>query len=549
MAPDQLKGFRVLGGRWQVRQGELSFSGARGDKIVSKLPAFRDGEVGVEVYIPDRSLTNAGLIVRADRAEAGADRFDGYEVAINAAEQSVLLGRHRQNFERLQTAPCEVPTGQWVSLVVKLSGSVIEVSVNGKNILRYDDGRASLPAGAVGLRQWQREARYRNVWVKSGGRTQPLVFEAVSNESLNVSGTWRPVRSGEAKGTFALETDRPFVGRQSQRLTFDEGMGQVGVENQGLNRWGMYFAEGKPYEGVLWVRSAVDTELFVALESRDGSQQLAEERLSVRSGEWQRLGFTLTPKVAGSGRLAVTLRNPGSVALGYAFLQPGDWGRFKGLPVRRDVAEALIDQGVTVLRYGGSMVNHAEYRWKKMIGPRDRRPPCTRHLVSVLVERLGHPRLHELLRGGRVSRPFPAFNMDETPQDMADFVDTPTAPPTANGAGAGPPTAIPSHTTPVPGTWQRGTDRRELLREVQTAGRSDLGKDPEFILVVGDFDYRRAIRDPFRFRGARADHDPGHPAEDPGTGQGTRARGLVRRPCGHGRPAARRYLRRHALLH
>ena len=30
---------------------------------------------------------------------------------------------------------------------------------------------------------------------------------------------------------------------------------------------------------------------------------------------------------------------------------------------------------LTALRYGGSMTNHPQYRWKSMIGPRDRRPP------------------------------------------------------------------------------------------------------------------------------------------------------------------------------
>ena len=90
---------------------------------------------------------------------------------------------------------------------------------------------------------------------------------------------------------------------------------------------------------------------------------------------------------------------PGSVVLGYASLQPGDWGRFKGLPVRRDVAEALVAQGITVLRYGGSMVNHPEYRWKKMIGPRDSRQPYRGTWYPVLVQWLGHSGLHGLLRG------------------------------------------------------------------------------------------------------------------------------------------------------
>ena len=83
----------------------------------------------------------------------------------------------------------------------------------------------------------------------------------------------------------------------------------------------------------------------------------------------------MTPEATDpSGQFAITLEVPSSIVLGHVFLQPGDWGRFKGIPVRKDVAEALIDQGITVLRYGGSMINHPQYRWKEMIGPRDRRP-------------------------------------------------------------------------------------------------------------------------------------------------------------------------------
>src|SRR5262249_34160166 len=118
------------------------------------------------------------------------------------------------------------------------------------------------------------------------------------------------------------------------------------------------------------------TALVAALESRDGARRYAEAELKVTGKDWQRLNFTLTPGASDrAGRFALKLKGPGSGVLGHAFLQPGAWGRFKGLPVRRDVAEGLIGQGITVLRYGGSMINHPEYRWKKMLGPRDRRPP------------------------------------------------------------------------------------------------------------------------------------------------------------------------------
>ena len=164
------------------------------------------------------------------------------------------------------------------------------------------------------------------------------------------------------------------------------------------------------------------------------------------------------------GRFALKLKQPGSVTLGHAFLQPGPWGRFKGLPVRRDVAEGLIDQGITVLRYGGSMVNHAGYRWKKMIGPRDRRPPYRGHLVSATPPTAGASWTSWTSARRRAFEYVPAFNMDETPQDMADFIEYAKGPADSawgrRRAADGHPAAL---SPQLPGTGQRGTRGREIL--------------------------------------------------------------------------------------
>ena len=64
------------------------------------------------------------------------------------------------------------------------------------------------------------------------------------------------------------------------------------------------------------------------------------------------------------------------VLVDFVELQPGPWGRWRGLPLRRDVAELMFDMaGWQVLRLGGSMCNVAEYRWKRFRGsPRGARP-------------------------------------------------------------------------------------------------------------------------------------------------------------------------------
>ncbi len=262
-----------------------------------------------------------------------------------------------------------------------------------------------------------------------GGIYSQMIFgESFQEPPLAIAGPeisrlWRAVRRGTATGRFAIVSKQPFTGGQSQAMSFDSGAGQWGIENQGLNRWGMNFVAGKPYEGCVWVRAEKPATLFAALESRDGSQVYAEAPLAIADKDWRRVEFTLTPRAADrAGRFALVLKQPGSVTLGHAFLQPGAWGRFKGLPVRRDVAAGLIDQGITVLRYGGSMVNHGEYRWKKMIGPRDRRPPCSGTWYRYSSNGWGIADFMAFCEAAGFEY-VPAFNMGETPQDMADFIE------------------------------------------------------------------------------------------------------------------------------
>lgn len=258
--------------------------------------------------------------------------------------------------------------------------------------------------------------------MKTGEKEEPIAFKRVE-EIMEVSGMWRPVRRGTAQGRFTHTSDHPFAGSQSQQVVFASGEGEWGVENQGLNRWGMNFVEGRAYEGYVWVRADKPASLVASLENRDGTRIYADIKLNVTNNDWQRLNFTLTPNASdAAGRFALKLTQPGSVVLGHAFLQPGEWGRYKKLPVRRDAAEGLIDQGVTVLRYGGSMVNNGGYKWKKMIGPRDRRLPYAGLWYRYSSNGWGILDFMDFCEAAGFEY-VPAFNMDETPKDMADFME------------------------------------------------------------------------------------------------------------------------------
>jgi alpha-L-arabinofuranosidase len=351
---------------------------------------------------------------------------------------------------------------------------------------------------ALGLPPNAEEARPENA-LRTTERPIPLeelredqrrVLLANANPERWVSRQWRSFESGSARGTFGFDRTSPFVGRQSQALTFAGGTGEVGIENAGLNRWGINLVGGRPYEGLLRVKTARAATLWVSLLDSTGSKKLAETKLDVGpAAEYQRIAFTLTPSASDEkGRLGVALRAPGSVTLGYAFLQPGAWGRFKDLPLRKDLAQALIDQGVKVVRYNGSMVNRAPdghlYKWKEMIGPRDLRKPYRGYFNAYASNGFG---IFDFLNFAEAAGflAVPGLRTDETPQDLQDFLEYTNGP---AGSPWGTRRASDGHPAPY-GLRHLEIGNEEALDDAycerfETLAKAIWAKDPGMILLV-----------------------------------------------------------------
>src|SRR5262249_487249 len=199
---------------------------------------------------------------------------------------------------------------------------------------------------------------------------------------------------------------------------------------------------------------------------------------------------------------AIKLKQPGTLRVGYAFLQPGESSRFKGLPVRKDVAQGLIDQGITVLRQGGSMVNAAEYRWKKMIGPRAKRAPYAGTWYPDSSNGWGiFDFLNFCEAGGFLS--VPDVNCNESPEDMADFVEYVNGPAHSEWGRR---RAADGHPKPYGlKHLEIGNEERvdeNYFQKFKGIAEAIWARDPTIILVVGDFAFGRTIKDPLQFSGA-----------------------------------------------
>jgi hypothetical protein len=496
-----LNDFHVFGGAWHVGKGILSIDGADGAKCVSDAIPFSDGTVTVQMKFDDRNGENAGLVLRVSHPRIGADAFTGHEISVDPAHQTVRVARHDDNYHLLKDSPALIPVGEWFTLEVKLTGGKIEVSVSGKPVTTVEDD-ASFAAGAVGLRAWNKKASYRDLTVDRGAGREPLPFVDAAAGVSQVSGMWRPVITGNAVAEYALTADSCFVGAQSQHIEFKSGTGEVGVENRGLNRQGMCFTANKSYDGYVWAKSDVATHLVAALENPAG-KVFAEQTLDLEAGKWRKLDYNLTPNADEThGRFTLKLKQPGAVTVGFAFLQPGPWGRYKDLPVRRDVVQCLLDQRVGLMRYGGSMVNDDHYRWKLMVGPHDRRPPYHGYWYPYSTNGFGIIDFLNLAEAMGIEG-IPDLNANESPRDIADFIEYVNGPADSEW---GQRRAADGH--PAPYNLKHvelGNEERvdeAFARKFSALAEVLWAKDQAIIPIVGDFAYHEPITDGEHVTGA-----------------------------------------------
>ena len=502
----------IVGGDWAIEDDgeggrQYAGSGSDGPKLILNPTTCTVGEVSADVYFTGGGPT--GFIVKVSDPKPGADSFYGYEVGLGNG--FVRLAKHENNYNKINDYSCNVQPGNWYNVRVAMTADTITVFVDGVQAAQYTDPNP-IKTGMAGFRVWDGAGKFKNIqFGKDGGEMQPVpVEENLEGGTVKVSGMWRLHQDEGVTGAPDLVTDAPYTASlsaqaQSQRITFTSGEGRIGVNNMGLNRMGMNFEADKEYEGYFYARSEEGAEAYVVLENADGTKKYAEKAVQVEAGYgWKRYAFTLTPDTKDTaGRLSIELRKPGSVDLGYAFLEMGEWGRFNGLHVRKDVAEKLIEQNVSIIRFGGGMIGAKDYRWKNMLGAPENRPTYDGTWyktysslgfaipeILMLCEELGIPCV-------------PDFNIDESPEDMADFMDFALGTDTENqwvqariALGHPEPFELPY----IQLGNENGIDDTFAAKFNAIADKiwekaDEYGVEP--VLIVGDFGYAEPIVDPY----------------------------------------------------
>lgn len=338
-----------------------------------------------------------------------------------------------------------------------------------------------------------------------GGIYAQMVFGeafAEPERSPGISGMWRATGTGAA---YSLIGAAPFKARQSQRIVRTAAGAWGGVENSGLNRQGMSLVRGRDYDGEIWLRSDRRLSVRVSFQRSDGALYGAQT-ITVEPGDWRRYPLALKARATDvHARLAIETRAGGTLDLGYVYLQPGAWGRYKGLPVRADVVQAMRDQGLQAIRFGGCANSGcgdvSEYRWKAMVGDPARRPVTRGFWYPQESNGWG---IFDFLRLGEAMRveAVPSLDIDERPADVHDLMDYLYGPASTAWGGR---RIADGHPAPyVQKRLQLGNENAiddAYVAKFKALAEVIWSYDPTIRLVVGDFTYADVIKDPYRFTG------------------------------------------------
>lgn len=390
-------------------------------KLIYEPKELANGSVEAEMRFTGKGESGA-LLVRVGNAGVGDDIFDGYEINLSRDGKKVALGKHLQNFELFKETAVNVNPEDWNKIKVVLNGPELVVFLNGQQVLSFKDERNPLLKGKIGLRTWRSAMEFRNVMVQENGKTTPLKLTNTADEQ--VSYNWDIIRSGEAKSVFEVDNNTAYNGKNSQVITFTGGIGKVGIANRGLNRWGIALCKNQVFKGSVYLKGEkLSGPVTVALESADGSKTYASSKLNGIGSSWKKHPFMLTSNTTDqNARLAIYLSSKGKLWIDQAVLMGTGKDQFKGLPIRADIGNALVAQGLTFLRYAGTMVNSPEYKFKNMIGNPDKRPPYRGHWNWYTTNGFG---IEEFLKFCEATSIEPSFaiNIYETPEDVADMVE------------------------------------------------------------------------------------------------------------------------------
>jgi len=187
---------------------------------------------------------------------------------------------------------------------------------------------------------------------------------------------WEKIGGDDAVAIEVLKDNPPIP--QNPHYVKITGKRGTGIRNLGY-AGGMVIDKSDTYDIFFYAKG--NTRVKVALEGQN-KNPLCEKVFEITS-DWKKYTHKFSPHTScDSATLAVYLEDDGEACLDAVYLFPND--TFEGLPIRKDLAQALLELKPKFMRFPGGCLVHdgsledtardSMYRWKNTIVPVEFRP-------------------------------------------------------------------------------------------------------------------------------------------------------------------------------
>lgn len=387
-------------------------------KIIADHHTFADGWAEVDIRFDAIAGFNGELLMRVSEESNGVDNFNGYEISLTS--EGVHLSLHRHNYTPLASSRRIESKGfVWHKLRAEVRGNTITAYLNGEQVLSFTHDGNPLTMGKVGVRSFNSNVSFRNLRVGYDGKEYDVPFRPTNSHA--VSGMWDSYFSQDAQPAYIHDNSTATTGKWSQVIENRSTAGVVGITNRSLNRWGIATRKGQKFEGEVMLKGSAD-RVWVALQGNDGKEYGRTEIKGVGE-DWGKHRFTLRANTTDpAARFALYIEGKGKIWVDQAMLMLSKRDTYNGLPVRGDIARAFKEQGLTMLRYGGSMTNAADYKFSLMRGERSEREPYAGQWYPHSTNGFGIIEFVQFAHAMGYELSF-AVNIDDDPQVMAQMIE------------------------------------------------------------------------------------------------------------------------------
>ncbi|MEO3403533.1 alpha-L-arabinofuranosidase C-terminal domain-containing protein [Mucilaginibacter sp. CAU 1740] len=416
-----INGWKNYDGYWQPNKNVIKVNAGEGFKLIKQqLPGnIYTAEVSIKF---GKRNDNAGIILNVNNPHNGADSFTGYEISLDPNKKVLVFGKHKDNWTPISETKLAIDFKSWIKLKVENNNGVFKVYLNDDKqaVAVLTDGKSPLSPGSFGLRTYNADVEFKDLTITHNDKSSTENF--YTKPTPQVSGAWDAVNFNGV-GSYSIDTTNAYNGRQSQVIIHNGGKGSIGIANGGLNRWGIAIRNGNSYSGTLLMKGEVlSGGVTLSLQSTDGKQVYTTQVIKHITRDWASYPFNLkASQTYPKARFVISVNSKGKLWIDQATLMCKQ-EQFKGLPLRSDIGTAMQREGLNFLRYGGTMVNATGYRFKKMIGPRAKRPPYTGHWYPYSTNGFGIEDFLQFCEAAGFEAAF-AINIEETPQDVTDMIE------------------------------------------------------------------------------------------------------------------------------